>query len=239
MELEVSIVPLAVLYHSRWLMSWQYMFNAINNTPDIYLDELQMELKDVLGVTVDKSMIWCGLRHGGYTMKQVCTRLIYIYISADITPANSCCHWAKCWEMGGICGMCWNIWSWATCICWQECSWPPYNIQRKSMGNTWQQSNSEGILCTWATVSDILCLDFPNMLTYCMHSFSILPALSLTKGILHCDIAESTFDSNLFYTFISWLLDCMEPFPGSNFIIVTDNCCIHKHPAILDLIESQ
>ena len=83
-------------------MSWQYMFNAINNTPDIYLDELQMELKDVLGVTVDKSMIWCGLRRGGYTMKQVCTRLIYIYISADITPANS--PLSKVLRNG------WNLW---------------------------------------------------------------------------------------------------------------------------------
>ena len=88
-------------------------------------------------------------------------------------------------------------------------------------------------------VSNCFCLDFPNMLTYCMHSFSTLLALSLMEGILHCDIIEGVFDSNLFYTFISWLLDHMELFPGSNSVIIMDNCHIHKHPAILDLIESQ
>ena len=104
----------------------------------------------------------------------------------------------------------------------------------------WQQSNSKGILRTWATVSNILCLDFlDSMLTYCLRSFSILPALSLTEGILHCDIVEGVFDSSLFYTFIRHLLDHMEPFPAPNSIIVMDNCCIHKHPAILDLIESR
>ncbi|KAF8346480.1 hypothetical protein F5887DRAFT_883329 [Amanita rubescens] len=72
-----------------------------------------------------------------------------------------------------------------------------------------------------------------------MRSFSILPALSLTEGILHCDIVEGVFDSNLFYTFISRLLDHNEPFPGSNSVIIMDNCHIHKHPAILDLIESR
>ncbi|KIL55223.1 hypothetical protein M378DRAFT_41478, partial [Amanita muscaria Koide BX008] len=72
----------------------------------------------------------------------------------------------------------------------------------------------------------------------CGQRFSILPALSLTEGILHCDIIEGSFDSSLFYTFISRLLDRMEPFPAPNSVIVMDNCRIHKHPAILDLIES-
>ena len=68
------------------------MFNAVNNIPDIYLDKLQMELKDTLGVTVDKSTIWRKLRHGGYTMKQVCMRLhVYIYINTDMTLADLCC----------------------------------------------------------------------------------------------------------------------------------------------------
>ena len=88
-------------------------------------------------------------------------------------------------------------------------------------------------------VSNILCLDFLDMLTYCLCSFSILPALSLTEGILHCDIIEGAFDSSLFYTFISRLLDRMDPFPAPNSVIVMDNCHIHKHPAILDLIESR
>jgi hypothetical protein len=69
--------------------------------------------------------------------------------------------------------------------------------------------------------------------------FSVLPALSLNNGIIHCDIVEGAFDSDLFYQFISRLLDQMEPFPGQNSVIVMDNCRIHKNPAILDLIEER
>ncbi|KIL55358.1 hypothetical protein M378DRAFT_188676 [Amanita muscaria Koide BX008] len=39
--------------------------------------------------------------------------------------------------------------------------------------------------------------------------------------------------------FISRLLDCMQPFPAPNSVIIMDNCRIHKHPAIVDLIESR
>ena len=70
-ELEVS----GLLYGCRILDNhcfWQHMFNAVNNVPDIYLDELQMDLQDTFGVAIDKSTIWRKLRHGGYTMKKVC-----------------------------------------------------------------------------------------------------------------------------------------------------------------------
>jgi hypothetical protein len=68
--------------------------------------------------------------------------------------------------------------------------------------------------------------------------FSVLPAMSL-NGIIHCDIVEGAFDTELFYTFISRLLDVMQPFPAPNSVIVMDNCRIHKHPEILELIESR
>jgi hypothetical protein len=69
--------------------------------------------------------------------------------------------------------------------------------------------------------------------------FSVLPALSLLNGIIHCDIVEGSFDTNAFYDFVSKLLDYMEPYPAPNSVIVMDNCRIHKHPAILDLIEER
>ena len=59
------------------------------------------------------------------------------------------------------------------------------------------------------------------------------------NGIIHCDIVEGAFDTKIFYTFISYLLDGMEPFPAPNSVIVMDNCQIHKHPDILELIESK
>lgn len=67
----------------------------------------------------------------------------------------------------------------------------------------------------------------------------MLPALLLNDGILHCDIVEGSFGSQLFYQFIEWLLAQMQPFPAPNLVIIMDNCHIHKHPAILQLIEQQ
>jgi len=68
--------------------------------------------------------------------------------------------------------------------------------------------------------------------------FSVLPALSLTEGILHCDVVEGAFDAEMFYTSIDCLLDCMQPYPTPNSVVIMDNCHIHKSQAILDLITS-
>jgi hypothetical protein len=80
------------------------------------------------------------------------------------------------------------------------------------------------------------------VIAYCSNIFSIrfsvLPALCL-DGIIHCDIVEGSFDSELFYLFISRLLDQMQPFPAPNSVIVMDNCRIHKNPVILELIKSR
>ena len=66
-QLEVSVL----LHACHVLNSYplQHMFNAVNNFPDIYLDELQLELQDTFGMTVDKSTIWRNLRRGGFMMK--------------------------------------------------------------------------------------------------------------------------------------------------------------------------
>ena len=44
--------------------------------------------------------------------------------------------------------------------------------------------------------------------------FSVLPMLSLNDGILHCDIVEGSFDSQLFYQFIERVLNQMQPYPS-------------------------
>ena len=77
------------------------------------------------------------------------------------------------------------------------------------------------------------------MCSLCVLRFSVLPALSLNDGILYCDIVEGLFDSQLFYQFIEWVLDQMQPYPTPNSVIVMVNCWIHKHPAILELIHEQ
>ena len=41
----------------------------------------------------------------------------------------------------------------------------------------------------------------------------------------------------LFHDFIEGLLDCMQPFPAPNSVIIMDNARIHKGPCIIELIE--
>lgn len=49
----------------------KHLFNTLSSTPDLYLDELRLELQERLGVTVSIPTIWRTLRKGGYTMKKV------------------------------------------------------------------------------------------------------------------------------------------------------------------------
>ncbi|KAI0304888.1 hypothetical protein BC826DRAFT_902746 [Russula brevipes] len=70
--------------------------------------------------------------------------------------------------------------------------------------------------------------------------YSVLPALSLEEGIAQCDIIEGSFDAERFKTFVSWLLEKMNPKPLPISVIVMDGCWIHKCPKILEMCaESQ
>ena len=63
-------------------------------------------------------------------------------------------------------------------------------------------------------------------------------SLSPEEGVLHCDIIEGSFDTASFCGFVEHTLDHMQPFLASNSVIVMDNCRIHKHIDIQNLIES-
>ena len=47
------------------------MHMALNNAPDLYLDELRLELEQVCGVAVSLQTIWRTLIKSGYTIKKV------------------------------------------------------------------------------------------------------------------------------------------------------------------------
>lgn len=68
--------------------------------------------------------------------------------------------------------------------------------------------------------------------------YSILPALC-HKGILNVDIVEGSYNTATFARFICGLLDTMNLFPMPNSVVVMDNCRIHKHPEILEMITSR
>ncbi|KIM53714.1 hypothetical protein SCLCIDRAFT_138427, partial [Scleroderma citrinum Foug A] len=69
--------------------------------------------------------------------------------------------------------------------------------------------------------------------------YSVLPALSLVDGILHCDIIAGSFCAETFTHFIEGLLNNMQPYLAPNSVIMMDNCSIHKHADIWNLIEAR
>ncbi len=72
--------------------------------------------------------------------------------------------------------------------------------------------------------------------THCR--YSILPALSL-DGILHLDICDGSYTSATFNAFIDGLLNCMNPFPQQNSVLVIDNANIHKSVELREMVEAQ
>jgi hypothetical protein len=49
----------------------KHLFKTLSSTPDLYLDELRLELQERHGVSVSLSTIWRTLKRGGYSMKKV------------------------------------------------------------------------------------------------------------------------------------------------------------------------
>ena len=91
----------------------------------------------------------------------------------------------------------------------------------------------KSIFCPWKVVCGYAILSsFP------LHppSFSVLPAISLEDGFLHCEIVEGSFHADTFALFIQNLLEHMQPFPAPNSVISMTNCHIHKNSFIQELI---
>ncbi len=49
----------------------QFLHGAVSRNSDVYLNELQEDLRQICGVSVSKSSIWRALQRSGYTMKKV------------------------------------------------------------------------------------------------------------------------------------------------------------------------
>lgn len=224
--------------HFQLIICMQVLFAMVEDMPDMYLEELCVQLQSHSGIQVSTSMIWRALTRGGYTMKKVSHRGTLQSVDSQF-PQLSRVAIKRSKELRDE-------------YLLRIGNYEPEQlvfVDKSSIVLTdvlpiaGVRGLSEG---HWLNGKLFLCRDDGNsyMVYITCHSvtdisfrFSVLPALSLLDGIIHCDIVEGSFDTNAFYDFISKLLDPMEPYPAKNSVIVIDNCCIHKHPAILDLIE--
>lgn len=68
--------------------------------------------------------------------------------------------------------------------------------------------------------------------------YSVLPAISLS-GVLHLDVLTRSWTGIKFETFISVLLDHMNPYPQPNSVIVMDNASIHHFDGLREMVEAQ
>ncbi|KAF8582212.1 hypothetical protein K439DRAFT_1351737, partial [Ramaria rubella] len=48
-----------------------FLLRSINETNDIYLDELKVNLEECCGTEVSLSTVWQALKKSGFTMKKV------------------------------------------------------------------------------------------------------------------------------------------------------------------------
>lgn len=68
--------------------------------------------------------------------------------------------------------------------------------------------------------------------------YTIIPAISLTKGVFGVGIYESPFGGDdLFYHIRNVLLPQCRPFPEPNSVIVLDNCPYHHVAIVKELVE--
>ena len=59
----------------------------------------------------------------------------------------------------------------------------------------------------------------------------------LLNGILHIDVLDRSYTSQLFNKFVDCLLDNMNPFPAWNSVLVMDNASIHKSLVLQQMVE--
>ena len=67
--------------------------------------------------------------------------------------------------------------------------------------------------------------------------YSILPALSL-NGILHVEVFDHAIKGDNFLSFVEGLVECMQPWPLPNSVLIMDNAAIHHVDGIREMVEA-
>ena len=125
-------------------------------------------------------------------------------------------------------------------VCKWECHWSTSILLWSSMIFEEQISMLKAIFCSWDAMSEGFVVLFSH-LTYAFWSFynySLLLVISL-YDMIDCMIVEDTFNTRLFIKFIHDLLNKMNSFSTSRFIIIMNNYSIHKALKICQLIKSR
>lgn len=121
-------------------------------------------------------------------------------------------------------------------FCGRKFIWPPNFISWSRVGLEGAASNEKVFLRKGKKVC--VCGLYYSGSVLSVVRYSVLPAISL-NGMLDCSIVEGSFNTRKFKDFIEGLLDHMQPYPAPNSVIVMDNCCIHKDPEIIAMVESR
>jgi hypothetical protein len=124
-------------------------------------------------------------------------------------------------------------------ICWRKLRRSPHNISNPWKSSSWPSGNSSSFLCKRKKVSGIADIWCWSCWSSLYHRFSVLPAISLSDGVLHCNVLQGSFCTETFKHFISEVLDKMQPYPAPNSVLVLDNCKIHKDQEIQAMIEAK
>jgi hypothetical protein len=72
----------------------------------------------------------------------------------------------------------------------------------------------------------------------CGQRYSILPAISL-DNVLHLDILTCLWTAEEFEAYVKVLLECMNPYPRKNSVLVMDNASVHHFDGLHDLVEEK
>jgi transposase len=71
-DYDIQVCPSLTFMVVSYQTKSQHLHAIINDKPDVYLDELRLELLETCGVSVTTSTIWRTLVKGGFSMKKVC-----------------------------------------------------------------------------------------------------------------------------------------------------------------------
>ena len=91
-DIEVQYHLLLMAFSNLRDVHIQYMHNMLERTPDLYLDEMRLEMQEVCGILLSLPTIWRTLVRSGYTMKKAQSHLLlqFLHLTVMVIAHQSC-----------------------------------------------------------------------------------------------------------------------------------------------------